>query len=296
MGEGKLRVKKTVTQARRRLLRILWGMFLLVLATLACESDITLNVFEVTPTPKPTPEPTPENTDPNYVLSLPYELKNSSGWSFTIHRIELLASLDTPDRQYLPARGLYLWLVGAIGNFADKHGCIRGQEFTLRNGSEGIKMAAEYAEAAHKIYNLGYPDYFLGHCLDASQSAESFLIFDVPREAGDLWLELGDGKVRLGRMSTLIQARPQPLPNSEAQEKPRPLVTASQTNVNIRTGPGVQYAVIGKLLVGQSFEISGRNADSSWWQISTPNGFGWVAAKVTTASNVDEHIPIVEAP
>jgi hypothetical protein len=278
--------------------RLLLGLFLLILATLACESDATFTAIEAAPTLTPTSEPTPENIDPNYVLSLPVEVKSSSGWTFTVHRVELLSSLDTSDRRYSPTRGLYLWLAGVIGNFTNERDCIRGQEFTLRSGSERIKMLVQDAEAAHKILNLSYPDCFLGHCLDVHQTMESFLIFDVPREAGDLWLELDDGKVQLGRMSALIQAMPRPQSSldAEAQTKPHPLVTANQTNVNIRNGPGIQYAIIGKLLLGQSFEISGRNADSSWWQISTPNGLGWVAAKFTTTSNVDDRIPIVELP
>jgi hypothetical protein len=41
----------------------------------------------------------------------------------------------------------------------------------------------------------------------------------------------------------------------------------------------------------------GRNANSSWWQVSTTGGLAWVAATVTTASNVDINtIPIVQPP
>lgn len=80
-------------------------------------------------------------------------------------------------------------------------------------------------------------------------------------------------------------------------EIPKPLVTAGDTNVNIRRGPSTDYEVVGSLPAGESLEIIGRNADSSWWQVLTPNGEGWIAAFVTTASNVDENMPVVvEAP
>ncbi len=294
-----------VDQAKRRSFKALLGLFLLVLATLACESEAALSILDSTPTPNPTSEPSAEDTDPNYVLSLPQEVKSSNGWTFTINRVELLESLDTPSQSYLPQRGLYLWLIGAIGNFTDKRDCLRGQEFALRNGSERYEMSVEHAEAIHEIYNLDYPDFFLGYCLEADQTAESFLIFDTPREATNLWLELGDGQGRLGRMSTLIEARPAAViafPDMKTQEtldapeRPQPIVTAGQRNVNIRSGPGTHYPIIGGLLAGQSLEIVGRNADFSWWQVSTPNGLGWVAARVTTASNADESIPIVEVP
>ena len=73
-----------------------------------------------------------------------------------------------------------------------------------------------------------------------------------------------------------------------------PVVTAGESNVNIRSGPGTDYGIMGKLPAGQSLEIIGRNTDSSWWQVPTTNGLGWVAAHVTTASNVDNSIPIAE--
>lgn len=74
----------------------------------------------------------------------------------------------------------------------------------------------------------------------------------------------------------------------------KPIVTAKDDNVNIRSGPGTNYDIVGTLPAGQSLEIIGRNTESSWWQVSTPDGSGWVAAWVTTASNVDESIPVVE--
>jgi hypothetical protein len=73
-----------------------------------------------------------------------------------------------------------------------------------------------------------------------------------------------------------------------------PIVTAGDSNVNIRSGPGTNYDIIGTLKSGQSLEIIGRNTDSSWWQVSTANGLGWVAAGVSTASNADASIPVVE--
>lgn len=75
-----------------------------------------------------------------------------------------------------------------------------------------------------------------------------------------------------------------------------PNVTANENDVNIRSGPGTDFDVIGTLPTGESLEIIGRNADSSWWQVSTPNGIGWIFASVATASNVDGGIPVVEAP
>jgi uncharacterized protein YraI len=91
---------------------------------------------------------------------------------------------------------------------------------------------------------------------------------------------------------------PAPEPTHTPSPEPAvPMVTASEGNVNIRRGPGMFHKKFLLLPEGQSLEIVGRNADSSWWQVSTPEGLGWVAASVTTASNVEGiDIPVVEMP
>jgi uncharacterized protein YraI len=85
-------------------------------------------------------------------------------------------------------------------------------------------------------------------------------------------------------------------PTPETVENP-PLVTASGTNVNLRTGPGTDYPAIGFLADGDSLPIIGRSADSGWWQVATDSGSLWIAASVTTATNTEGvDIPVVEAP
>lgn len=75
-----------------------------------------------------------------------------------------------------------------------------------------------------------------------------------------------------------------------------PRVTANNSAVNLRSGPGTNYPRQGALQRGQSLPIIGRNADSSWWQVATANGTRWIAASVTSASNVSDNIPIGAAP
>lgn len=55
--------------------------------------------------------------------------------------------------------------------------------------------------------------------------------------------------------------------------------------VNIRRGPGTDFGVMGGLPPEQSAPITGRTANSQWWQIEYPAGsFGWVASEVITRS------------
>jgi len=76
--------------------------------------------------------------------------------------------------------------------------------------------------------------------------------------------------------------------------RPKPIVTANQGRVNLRTGPGVDYPVIGLLPENASLEIVGRNRDSTWWLVSTSLGLAWIFDGVVAASNLHENIPVVE--
>lgn len=80
-----------------------------------------------------------------------------------------------------------------------------------------------------------------------------------------------------------------------AQAEVQPQLVAPGT-VNIRSGPGTNYPVIGSLNSNTPVNIIGRNPDTSWWQIEiTPGSIGWVAGSVVSASNADS-VPVSEAP
>jgi hypothetical protein len=79
----------------------------------------------------------------------------------------------------------------------------------------------------------------------------------------------------------------------------QPLVT-SHTNLNVREGPGTDYPVIGRLAENQSLPITGRNAETTWWQVVYPPGSnerGWVSGdpQFTSASHI-EGVPLAPAP
>jgi len=91
---------------------------------------------------------------------------------------------------------------------------------------------------------------------------------------------------------SVADATPQPpLPAQVAQ-------IAATANVNVRSGPGTNYAILGVLLQSQTAEITGRNADATWWQIKfsgAKDGRGWISAAYASAANIS-NVPIVNAP
>jgi uncharacterized protein YraI len=81
---------------------------------------------------------------------------------------------------------------------------------------------------------------------------------------------------------------PTPAPGS-------PILTAS-ANLNIRSGPGIEFDKIGLMLIGQSAEVVGVSRDGEWWAIKMPlaeGGRGWVTANFAQVGNAQD-VPILE--
>jgi uncharacterized protein YraI len=74
-----------------------------------------------------------------------------------------------------------------------------------------------------------------------------------------------------------------------------PILTAA-ANLNIRSGPGIEFDKIGLILIGQSAEVVGISKDSEWWAIKVPlaeGGRGWVTANFAQVGNAQE-VPVIE--
>lgn len=53
------------------------------------------------------------------------------------------------------------------------------------------------------------------------------------------------------------------------------------SNVNMRTGPGLQFAVLGKVYAGQIAKVTGMSGNGQWWRVICPDntvGNCWVSA------------------
>lgn len=77
-----------------------------------------------------------------------------------------------------------------------------------------------------------------------------------------------------------------------------PNVTAP-TPVNVRSGPGTVYEIIGVLVEGGSATVAGKNYEGTWWYIDFPSGIGghaWVGGSVVNASCIPATLAIIAAP
>jgi hypothetical protein len=90
-----------------------------------------------------------------------------------------------------------------------------------------------------------------------------------------------------------------PTPTPTVTFTPTPIlpVAVIATNaLNVRSGPGTNYPIIGFVRLNEEFEILGRNG--GWWLISYPrldSDQGWISGFFTEAENVG-NVPFVVAP
>lgn len=71
------------------------------------------------------------------------------------------------------------------------------------------------------------------------------------------------------------------------------LRVAADSNVNLHSGPGQAYPVIGQLRAGQESTIIARNASGDWWQVAwTGQGQAWVARTAVRALGAFYMIPV----
>jgi hypothetical protein len=97
--------------------------------------------------------------------------------------------------------------------------------------------------------------------------------------------------------ATAVGSQPQPLATAEPCS-PNPTLQVLRT-INVRQGPGDDYALLGQLTTGDIRPLVGRAASATWWVIELETGgSGWVM-NVTTAVSIQGYIgllPLVSPP
>ena len=71
-----------------------------------------------------------------------------------------------------------------------------------------------------------------------------------------------------------------------------------QNNINVRTGPGAQFDIVGRLAQGASIPVTGRSPDGAWLQVAYPNddSRGWISAQFVKIEGDLEDVGVVEPP
>lgn len=77
-----------------------------------------------------------------------------------------------------------------------------------------------------------------------------------------------------------------------------PMISVS-VPTNCRVGPGKVYERVGALLVGQTVQVYGRTADSTYWYIRNPDAQGqfcWVWGEYATVTGLSGPLPVFTPP
>ncbi len=89
---------------------------------------------------------------------------------------------------------------------------------------------------------------------------------------------------------TVVPATLIPLPSTG------PCVLATQGQfVNLRQGPSTSSPIITTIFPTVIYNVLGRNQEATWYQISVPEGTGWVSAAVTRLGGDCSAVPVVSA-
>jgi heat shock protein HslJ len=111
-------------------------------------------------------------------------------------------------------------------------------------------------------------------------------------EGDQLWLRTAGDAIAVIAVKRAIVDLPAPEPKI-----PTGTVTGAST-LNIRSGPGTNFPVIGAARQGDTGTIVGRSQDRRWWVVdapSLPGGMGWVSADFVAATNAED-VPVIPSP
>ena len=74
-----------------------------------------------------------------------------------------------------------------------------------------------------------------------------------------------------------------------------PHFTVNSEQVNVRTGPGTAFSIIGTVEQGDRYDIGGRNVDGDWLEFCCVNGQrGWIYAQLLIVSQETTSIPLAQ--
>lgn len=83
-------------------------------------------------------------------------------------------------------------------------------------------------------------------------------------------------------------------PTAEAQ--PPPILSATATgSVNVRSGPGTGFGIVGTLAAGDAISLTGRNEGGDWAQFNLDGSAAWVYVPLLTVEGNVSILQVVEA-
>lgn len=80
---------------------------------------------------------------------------------------------------------------------------------------------------------------------------------------------------------------PTDTPTPEPTPTPQVAQLVLNDNVNIRSGPGTNYNLLGTERPGSTYRVTGRSPDGAWWRIDYNGREGWVFGQLATVTGAE---------
>lgn len=80
------------------------------------------------------------------------------------------------------------------------------------------------------------------------------------------------------------------------EEEPTGPQAVTNAGINVRSGPGTDYPLMGSWLAGTELELTGRNADNTWFRAPYYLGEGWMFAGLLDVSGDVNTLPVINVP
>ena len=172
---------------------------------------------------------------------------------------------------------------GIEGDLSGNAGCNQYfASFTASNGSIEIGMPGSTMRFCEQPAGIMEQE---SEYLAALQTAATYSI-----EGNTLQMRTAEDALAVIMVRKVLVDLPEPEP-----AVPQGRVNSPQ-GLNIRSGPGVNFPVIGFAQNGDEGEIVGRSVDNRWWAAAVPTapgGIGWASADFVIATNA-ENVPVIE--
>lgn len=119
-------------------------------------------------------------------------------------------------------------------------------------------------------------------------------IVALPEVTGMITLTLSNAPCALGVVP--VESPPLPTPEFTPVVVEGVCAASSPRNVNIRSGPGTNYARLALLQADQPIQVTGQSQDGQWFVVQNEFIQGWVAARVVSVTGPCAQLPVVAAP
>ena len=122
---------------------------------------------------------------------------------------------------------------------------------------------------------------------------------DIKPEETIAPLEDAQGETSVNQVESSEAAGTTPSSIDEPTPQLEGVAAKSLVNLNVRQGPGTNYAIVGNIPAESQITIIGRNADGSWLRVESAAGESWISGTsdlVAVDSTLLAGLPVISAP